>query len=93
MEALTLNQWLIVLLALVLGLFLGMAAMASGKWKGRYREEVRRREAAEAERDERIRELEAENERLRKEADEMATLRHAAARDEARKRDEEPGPL
>ena len=44
------NEWLVVALVFVLGLILGMAAMASGKWKNRYREEVRKREAAEAER-------------------------------------------
>ena len=47
------DQWLILLLAFVLGLVLGMALLASPKWKARYREEVTRRE-----------ELEAENERL-----------------------------
>ncbi|HEX8365328.1 MAG TPA: LapA family protein [Allosphingosinicella sp.] len=44
------NEWLILALVFVLGLILGMAAMAGGKWKQRYREEVRKREAAEAER-------------------------------------------
>jgi uncharacterized membrane-anchored protein YhcB (DUF1043 family) len=77
------DQWLILLLAFVLGLVLGMALLASPKWKGRYREEVARRE-----------ELEAENARLRREAGEMDSLRHAAARDEARKREtDEPAPL
>ena len=57
MEALTPNQWLVVLLAFLLGLFLGMAFLANSKWKRRYREEVRlreeetrKREALEAER-------------------------------------------
>ena len=50
MPEFTLNEWLILALVFVLGLILGMAAMASGKWKNRYREEVRKREAAEAER-------------------------------------------
>jgi uncharacterized membrane-anchored protein YhcB (DUF1043 family) len=76
------DQWLILLLAFVLGLILGMAFLASPKWKGRYREEVRRREA-----------LEAENAQLRRDASEMDTLRQAAARDEARRRDDGPGPL
>ena len=76
------DQWLILLLAFVLGLVLGMALLASPKWKGRYREEVARRE-----------ELEAENERLKREAGEMDSLRHAAAKDEARRRSDEPGPL
>jgi len=44
------NEWLVLALVFLLGLILGMAAMASGKWKGRYREEVRKREAAEADR-------------------------------------------
>ena len=49
MEAFTLDQWLIVLLAFLLGLFVGMAFLASPKWKRRYREEVKRREALENE--------------------------------------------
>jgi hypothetical protein len=76
------DQWLILLLAFMLGLILGMAFLASPKWKGRYRDEVRRREA-----------LEAENAQLRRDASEMDTLRQAAARDEARRRDDGPGPL
>jgi Sec-independent protein translocase protein TatA len=50
MPQFTPNEWFIVALVFLLGLILGMAMMASGKWKGRYREEVRKREAAEAER-------------------------------------------
>jgi len=57
MQAFTMNQWLVVLLAFLLGLFVGMALLASPKWKRRYREEarlrteeVRKREALEAER-------------------------------------------
>ena len=50
MPEFTPNEWFILALVFVLGLILGMAAMASGKWKHRYREEVRKREAAEAER-------------------------------------------
>jgi uncharacterized membrane-anchored protein YhcB (DUF1043 family) len=76
------DQWLVLLLAFVLGLVLGMALLASPKWKGRYREEVARRE-----------ELERENDRLKREAAEMDSLRNAAARDEARHRSDEPGPL
>ena len=76
MPAFTPDQWLILLLVFLLGLFLGLALMASPKWKHRYREEVARREA-----------LEADNARLRREADEMASLRGAAARDEARRRE------
>ncbi|HEX8525964.1 hypothetical protein [Allosphingosinicella sp.] len=45
------DEWLIVLLVFLLGLVLGMAAMAGGKWKQRYRDEVRKRQEAEAERD------------------------------------------
>jgi hypothetical protein len=57
MEAFSPDQWLVLLLAFLLGLFLGMAFLANSKWKGRYREEarlraeeVRKREALEAER-------------------------------------------
>ena len=76
------DQWLILLLVFVLGLALGMAFLASPKWKARYREEVARREA-----------VEAENSQLKRDAAEMDSLRGAAARDEARRRDDEPGPL
>ena len=86
MPAFTPDQWLILLLTFVLGLILGMALMANNKWKGRYRDEVRRREA-----------LEAEIEQLRRDAREMDSLRQAAARDEVRRREEEtpatPPPL
>jgi len=78
----TSDQWLIVGLVFLLGLVLGMALMAGGKWKRRYREE--RARAAE---------LEAENRRLQKDAAEMDSLRQAAARDEARRRADGPGPL
>ncbi len=57
MEAFSLDQWLVLALAFLLGLFLGMAFLASPKWKRRYqeearlhREEIKRREALEAER-------------------------------------------
>ena len=57
MEAFSPDQWLILLLAFLLGLILGMAFLASPKWKRRYREEARlraeetrKREALEAER-------------------------------------------
>jgi hypothetical protein len=78
MAAFTPDQWLILALAFVLGLFLGMAFLASPKWKKRYRDEVARREA-----------VEAENRQLRKDSAEMDSLRQAAARDEARVRDGE----
>jgi hypothetical protein len=83
MTTFTLDQWLILTLAFALGLVLGMALLASPKWKTRYREEVTRREA-----------VEADNAQLRRDAGEMDSLRNAAARDEARRRDaDEPGPL
>ena len=50
MPQFTPNEWLIIVLIFLLGLILGMAAMAGNKWKQRYREEVRKREAAEADR-------------------------------------------
>ena len=57
MEAFTPNQWLVVLLVFLLGMFLGMALLANPKWKRRYREEARlrqeearQREALEADR-------------------------------------------
>jgi hypothetical protein len=88
-DAISYNDWLIWALVFLLGLVIGMALMAGGKWKRRYQEEsrlrqeeIRRREALEAqigkhERDER----------------EMGSLRHAAARDETRRRDDGAGPL
>jgi hypothetical protein len=82
MPSFTPDQWLILLFTFVLGAILGMALMASPKWKSRYRDEVRRREA-----------LEEENAQLRREAREMDSLRQAAARDEVRRRDDAPGPL
>ena len=75
MTGFTPDQWLILGLVFLLGLFLGMAAMAGGKWKRRYREEVQRREA-----------VEAENARVVAESRELDTLRHAAAKEEARRR-------
>ena len=82
MEAFSPDQWLVLLFTFLLGLFLGMAFLASPKWKKRWRDEA-----------ERVRELEAENAQLKRDASEMDSLRHAAARDEARKRDDAPGPL
>ncbi len=82
MTAFSTDQWMIVALVFVLGVILGMAFLASPKWKRRYREEVERREEAEA-----------EAARLRRQHDELQSLRSAAARDEARKREpERPGP-
>ena len=82
MPSFSTDQWMIVALVFVLGVILGMAFMASLKGKRRYREEVERREEAEA-----------EAARLRRQHDELQSLRSAAARDEARKRDDKPGPL
>ena len=84
------NEWVIYALVFLLGLVIGMALMAGGKWKKRYKEEarlrqeeVRRREA-----------LEKEHEQLRGRGAEMDTLRHAAARDEVRRHpNDERGPL
>ncbi|HEX8380941.1 MAG TPA: hypothetical protein VF619_10380 [Allosphingosinicella sp.] len=76
------DQWLVVALVFVLGLVLGMALMAGGKWKRRYKEERARADG-----------LEAENRRFQKETGERDTLRHAAARDESRRRPDGPGPL
>ncbi len=56
MIAFTLNEWMVVLLAFLLGLILGMFLLASPKWKRRYREEARLR----AEETRRREELEAE---------------------------------
>ena len=82
MPAFSNDQWVIVGLVFLLGIVIGMILMAGGKWKRRYREENAR-----------VRELEAENVKLRKDASEMDTLRSAAARDEARRRVDGPGPL
>ena len=43
------DQYIILALVFALGLVLGMYLLAGGKWKRRYREEVRRREALEVE--------------------------------------------
>jgi hypothetical protein len=69
MIAFTSDQWLIVGLVFLLGIVVGAAMMAGGKWKRRYRDEQKR-----------AGDLEAENKRLRSEAAEMDTLRSAAAK-------------
>jgi len=79
MDAFSLDQWLVLLLAFLMGLFLGMAFLAGGKWKGRYREEVRRREA-----------VEAENRQLRADYAESDTLHRAALKDPDRRADPNP---
>jgi hypothetical protein len=43
----TSDQWIILILVFLLGLFLGGWMLAGTKWKRRYREEVARREALE----------------------------------------------
>ena len=82
MGAVSYNDWVLYVLIFLFGLVIGMALMAGGKWKRRYRDEVRRREA-----------LEAENRKLQANATEMDVLRQAAARDEARRRVDGTGPL
>ena len=92
MTPFTTDQWVVLILVFVLGLLIGMFMMAGGKWKRRYKEEhklrleeVRRREV-----------LEKEHETLRGRHTEMDSLRHSAARDEARRHpddDRRPGPL
>ena len=79
MEAFSLDQWLVLLLAFLLGLFLGMAFLAGGKWKRRYREEVRRREASEA-----------ENRHLRKEYAQSESNHRTAAADADRRAEDRP---
>ena len=69
MEAFTVNQWAVVLLVFLLGLVLGMFLFSGGKWKRRYREELRLRE-----------ELEVENRRLHSQAAETDTLHRAVLR-------------
>ena len=82
MTPFTTDQWIVLILVFLLGLLIGMFMMAGGKWKRRYREEATARE-----------ELERENERLRRDGREMDSLRTAAARDEARHRADDRGPL
>jgi hypothetical protein len=69
MTPFTIQQWIVIALVFLLGLVLGMSMLAGGRWKRRYQDERERSEA-----------LEAENARLRTEAREMESLRHAAAK-------------
>ena len=78
MASFTPDQWLVLLLAFLLGLVLGMAFLANPKWKKRFRDEAQRREA-----------LETENRQLRRDAAEMDSLRQAAVRDETRHRNDD----
>jgi uncharacterized membrane-anchored protein YhcB (DUF1043 family) len=75
------DQLIILALSFVLGLLIGMFVMAGGRWKRAYREQARRSE-----------ELETENNRLQRDAREMDSLRHAAARNERRDLPPEPDP-
>ena len=79
MDLFTPNQWLLVLLAFLLGMFLGMAFLAGTKWKRRWREEVRKRET-----------VEAENRQLRKDMAEADTLHRAALREPGRRIEPDP---
>jgi hypothetical protein len=79
MEAFSPDQWLVLTLAFLFGLILGMALMASPKWKRRYREEVAKRQAAEA-----------ETAQLRRDAAESDTLHRAALREPGRRPEIEP---
>ena len=81
MDPFTPNQWLVVLLAFALGMFLGMAFLAGTKWKRRWREEVRKRET-----------VEAENVQLRKDMAEADTLHRAALREPGRRVDPDSDP-
>ena len=67
------DQWIILILILLLGLLLGMFLMAGRGWKRRYQEERIRSDA-----------LEAENKRLRTDGREMDSLRNAADRNPGR---------
>ncbi|WP_106639048.1 LapA family protein [Allosphingosinicella vermicomposti] len=78
MIAFTITEWVILILVFLLGLFIGMAFLAGGKWKRRYRDEVARREAAEQ-----------ENARLHREARELDSLRHSAAKAPPPRHDED----
>ena len=74
------DQWVMLLLAFLLGLFAGMYLLSGRKWKRRYREEARLHE-----------ETRAENKRLHSERHESDSLRGAAARTPGR--DTNRGPL
>jgi cell division protein FtsB len=67
MTPFSLDQYVILALVFLLGILIGMFAMAGGRWKRAYQEQVRENDA-----------LRAEIEQLRSEAREMESLRHAA---------------
>ena len=73
------DQWLVLGLIFLLGLVVGMILMSGGKWKRRYREEVRRREA-----------IEAENRHLRKEYAQSESNHRTAAADADRRAEDRP---
>jgi len=68
-------------LVFLLGLLIGMYFAAGTGWKRRYQEEAARADG-----------LQAENSRLRSEAREMESLRHAAAKSAGRQPASEPPP-
>ena len=74
------DQWVMLALVFLLGLFLGMYLFSGRKWKRRYREEARLHE-----------ETRVENKRLHSERHEGDSLRAAAARTPTR--DTNRGPL
>ncbi len=78
----TSDQWVILGLVLLLGLLIGAFLLAGSgrKWKTRYRQEVRDREALE----ERLRERDRELEEREKEWRERDSLRGAAIKDRDR---------
>jgi len=82
MTAFTPEQWLMIALIFVLGLVIGMYALAGGKWKRRYRDEVRLREEADRERD-----------TMRRDLDEHRSLRADAADSPGRRATDPPRPL
>ena len=82
------NLWVICALVFLLGLLIGVFLTAGGrrKWKGRYKEEVARRQGLESERDR----IERDLEEREKEWRERDSLRGAAVKDP---RDPEERPL
>ena len=99
MASFTPDQWLVLLLAFVLGLILGMAFLASPKWKGRYREEVTRRgpNPAPQARKEHLPATPTTTATTHTNAKAARRRRRPAGEglrdDETARRDEEPGPL
>ena len=73
------DQWVMLGLMVLLGLFLGGFIFGGSKWKRRYREEVRRREA-----------LQVEHDKLGRDHREMHSLRGAADRHPVGDRDRGP---